>query len=142
MVNDMYYTVGHRVVLLDNTRVLIDIDKQRVVIHDVTIGSHLNIVIIHIDGRQLTAHVGGEISLVLYNMSTRDSVALLFCQSIDRGKTVFLQVILYSLISRYKDSIVSVGLQSRQIVTPLQNGLELTELCLIGLNEAGSSKTH
>ena len=70
MVNDMYYTVGHRVVLLDNTRVLIDIDKQRVVIHDVTIGSHLNIVIIHIDGRQLTAHVGGEISLVLYNMST------------------------------------------------------------------------
>ena len=124
----MDHTISDGVVFLDNSGVLVDIDEQRIIIIYVTVGSHFNVVVVHVHGRNFAAHVGSEVSLILHDMHARERVANLCRQRIERSVTVLLEIVLNGFVGWCKDGVVTVSLQNGEIVAALQDGLEVAEL--------------
>ena len=142
MVNNMYNTIRHRVILVNDARILINIDEQRVIVKNVTVRGHRNIVTIHVDWIKRASHIRREICLVLHNMGTCKGITLFNRQGVERCIIILLEEVLDSIISRCKDRIVSVRLQHGEVVAAIQNILEVTELRIVSLDKASSSEAH
>ena len=141
-VDDMYYAIGDRIVLLNDPRILVDIDEQRIVVKDITVRSHLDIVVIHVDRRNFSTHVSGEVGLVLHDVNTRKRVTDFHRQCLQRTIAVFAEIVLDGLIRWHENGEMTIGLKHGQVLAALENGLEVTVLCVIGLNKTCSGEPH